>query len=68
MAHNSEWEGFKDQSKNCEVVTANRHLAAACRNRGMVFSVQSIPMEYVLPLLSNNCTATEERCFLHGQC
>jgi hypothetical protein len=36
------------------------------KNRDMEFSVQSLPMavdatmEYVMPLLSNNCTATEE--------
>jgi hypothetical protein len=39
-------------------------------NRGMVFSVQSMPMvvhasmEYVMPSLTNNCTAAEEQCFL----
>jgi hypothetical protein len=38
----------------------------------MVFSDQYVPMamhatvEYVMLLLSNNCTATEERCFLRG--
>jgi hypothetical protein len=38
----------------------------------MVFSAQSMPMaahttiEYVTPSLSNNCTATEKRCFLHS--
>jgi hypothetical protein len=43
-------------------------------NRGMVFSAQSVPMaahatmEYVMHSLSNNCTATEERCFLRGPC
>jgi hypothetical protein len=42
-------------------------------NRGMVFSVQSVPMaehtiEYVMPSVSNNCTATEEWCFLLGPC
>jgi hypothetical protein len=43
-------------------------------NRGMVFSMQSMPMaahatmKYVMPSLSNNCTATEEQCFLCGQC
>jgi hypothetical protein len=41
-------------------------------NRGMMFSVQSLPMaanatmEYVMPSLSNSRTLTEERCFLHG--
>jgi hypothetical protein len=25
-------------------------------------------MEYVMPPLSNNCTATEERCFLRSPC
>jgi hypothetical protein len=43
-------------------------------NRGIVFSAQSLPMaahaavEYVVPLLSNSCAATEERCFLRGPC
>jgi hypothetical protein len=38
-------------------------------NRGMVISVQSVPMaanatmDYVMPSLSNSCT-TEEQCFL----
>jgi hypothetical protein len=41
-------------------------------NRGIVFSVQSVPMiahttvEYVMPSLSNNCIATEERHYLRG--
>jgi hypothetical protein len=41
-------------------------------NRGMAFSAQSVPMaehatmECVMPSLSNNCTATEKRCFLSG--
>jgi hypothetical protein len=40
----------------------------------MVFSVQSVQiaahatMEYVMSFLSNNCTATEERCFLRSPC
>jgi hypothetical protein len=25
-------------------------------------------MEYVMPPLGNNCTATEELCFLRGRC
>jgi hypothetical protein len=39
-------------------------------DRGMMFSAQTLPMvahatmEYVTPSLSNNCTITEERCFL----
>jgi hypothetical protein len=43
-------------------------------NRGMVFSAKSVAMvaharmEYVMPSLSNNCTATEERCLLRGPC
>jgi hypothetical protein len=43
-------------------------------NRGMVFSTQSVPMavhaimEYVMPSLSNSCTAAEERCFIRGPC
>jgi hypothetical protein len=43
-------------------------------NRGMVFSSQSVAMaahatmEYVMPSLSNNCTATEERCLIRGPC
>jgi hypothetical protein len=38
-------------------------------NRGVVFFVQSVLMavhttvEYIMPLLSNNCTATDEQCF-----
>jgi hypothetical protein len=41
-------------------------------NRRVVFSAQSMPMavnatmEYVMPPLSNNCTAREEWCFLRG--
>jgi hypothetical protein len=41
-------------------------------NKGMVFSVLSVPMtahatmEYVMPLLWNNCGATEERCFIYA--
>jgi hypothetical protein len=52
------------------VVTRQRSV----NNRGMVFSVQSVPMaahapmEYVKPLRSNNCTLTEERCFLRRLC
>jgi hypothetical protein len=44
------------------------------KNRGMVFSAQSVPMaahtivEYVIQSLSNNCTATEEQCFLRSPC
>jgi hypothetical protein len=39
-----------------------------------VFSVRSVPMAshatmvWVMPLLSDNCTATEERCFLCSPC
>jgi hypothetical protein len=50
-------------------------------NKGMVFSAQSVPMaahakmEYVMPSLSNNCTATGKvfstrsvpRCYKQGQ-
>jgi hypothetical protein len=42
--------------------------------RRMVFSAQCMPiaahatMEYVMPLLSKNCTETEERCFLCVPC
>jgi hypothetical protein len=42
--------------------------------RGMVFSVRSVPtvehatMEYVMPPVSNNRTATKERCSLRGPC
>jgi hypothetical protein len=41
-------------------------------NREMVFSAQTVPMaahatmEYLTPSLINNCTAAEERCFLHS--
>jgi hypothetical protein len=41
-------------------------------NRGKVFSAQCVPMaahatmEYAMPSLSNNCTATDEPCFLLG--
>jgi hypothetical protein len=40
--------------------------------RGMVFSAQSVPMaghatmEYIMPSLSNNCTAKRKRYFLRG--
>jgi hypothetical protein len=43
-------------------------------SRGMMFFAQSVLMaghttvEYIMPSLSNNCTATEEWCFLHGLC
>jgi hypothetical protein len=43
-------------------------------NRGMVFCARSVPMlehvtvNYVMPPLSDNRTATEERCFLRGSC
>jgi hypothetical protein len=43
-------------------------------NRSMVFSEQSVTMaahatvEYIMPSLSNNCTATEEWCFLCSPC
>jgi hypothetical protein len=43
-------------------------------NRGMVFSVEPMLMavhtivEYIMPSLSNNFTATQERCFLRGLC
>jgi hypothetical protein len=42
--------------------------------RGMVFSVQSVQMsaqetvEYIVQSLIDNCTATEERCFLCSPC
>jgi hypothetical protein len=51
-------------------VTMQRPL----NNRGMVFSAQSVLMaahaaiEYIIPLLSNNFTATEEQCFLCSPC
>jgi hypothetical protein len=38
----------------------------------MAFSSRSVPVaahttiKYVMPTLSNNCTGTEERCFLRG--
>jgi hypothetical protein len=41
---------------------------------GMVFSARSVSIaahgiiKYVMPLLSNNRTATEEQCFLLGPC
>jgi hypothetical protein len=41
-------------------------------DRGIVFSGQSVQMvahatiEYVMPSLSSNCTATEKQCFLRG--
>jgi hypothetical protein len=41
-------------------------------DKGMVFSVQSVPMaahtttKYVMPSLRNNCTSMEQRCFLRG--
>jgi hypothetical protein len=43
-------------------------------NSGMVFSAQSVltaahaTVEYVMPLLSNNCTAMEEHYLLCGPC
>jgi hypothetical protein len=43
-------------------------------NRGMVLSAQFVPMdshttvEYIIPILSNGCTATEMWCFLYGSC
>jgi hypothetical protein len=43
-------------------------------NIGMVFPAQSVAMaaheimEYVMPSLSNNCTATEEQFYLRGPC
>jgi hypothetical protein len=43
-------------------------------NRGMVFSAQPMLMaghatvEFIMPSLSNSCTATEELCFLRGLC
>jgi hypothetical protein len=51
-------------------VTRQRNV----NNRGMVSSAQSMPMaahatmEYVMPSLSNNYTATEERRFLCSSC
>jgi hypothetical protein len=42
--------------------------------RGMVFSARSVlmaahaTMEYIIPPISNNCTAKEEQCFLRGPC
>jgi hypothetical protein len=41
-------------------------------NRGVALSAQSVPMavhatmEYIMPLLNNNYTATGERCSLRG--
>jgi hypothetical protein len=55
----------------CEHVTRQRHVN---NNRGMVFSAPAVPMaahatmEYGMPQLRNNRTATEERCFLRGLC
>jgi hypothetical protein len=43
-------------------------------NKETVFSAQYVPiashatMEYVMPSLNNNCTATEEQYFLRGPC
>jgi hypothetical protein len=43
-------------------------------NREMVFSARHLPMAthakiwHIVPPLSNNCPATEERCFLCGPC
>jgi hypothetical protein len=43
-------------------------------NNREMFSAQPVPaavhatMEYIIPYLNNNCTATEEWCFLCGLC
>jgi hypothetical protein len=58
-------------SHNSQPLTRQRHIN---NNRGMVFSVRSVPMaghavvDYVMPSLSNSCTATEEQCYLCGPC
>jgi hypothetical protein len=63
----------KDRERsNC--TTAVAKLLPVNSNRGKVFSVRSLPMaaqatmQYVVPPLSNNCTATDKRCFLCGPC
>jgi hypothetical protein len=59
----------------CRPVASNDHEISNCTTAiAMVFSVRSVPMaahatlEYITPLLSNNCTAAEKRCFLCGPC
>jgi hypothetical protein len=63
------------ESKNCGDTTAGRYLAAARKQqKELFFSAQSVPMvapttvEYVMPSLSKNRTATEEQCFLRDMC
>jgi hypothetical protein len=61
--------GIFAQSKNCAVTITRQQ---PINNKEMVFSVQFMSMaahttmEYIIPSLSNNCMATEERCFLRG--
>jgi hypothetical protein len=56
---------------SCKHVTRQRHVNNNKNNIGMVFSTLSVPMatmEYGMPPLRNNCTATEERYFVRGLC
>jgi hypothetical protein len=64
MAHSLKARIFKSQR---QAVTWQRRVNY---NRGMLFSAQSMQMvvEYVMPSLSNNCTAIEERRFLCCPC
>jgi hypothetical protein len=65
--------GIFAHSKNCTVTVAGRNCPVN-KNRGMVFSARPVLMvahatiRYIMPPLSNNCTATEASCFLWGPC
>jgi hypothetical protein len=72
---------FKDDivafSLNARIVESQQlavTMQQPVNNRGMVFSAQSVLMaahatvEYVMPLLSNKCTAREEQYLLCSPC
>jgi hypothetical protein len=67
--------GIFAQNKNCGVTTAGRYQAATRKQQqrngvfcAVVPMAAHATMEYIVPPLSNNCIATEKRCFLRGPC
>jgi hypothetical protein len=59
--------GIFAQSKNCGVTAAHKQERNAVSAQVMPMAAHTT-VECIMPSLSNSCTATEERCFLHGPC
>jgi hypothetical protein len=64
------WHTHSKQDTQQPAITGQRPV----NNKGIVYSAQSVltavhaTVEYFMPPLSNNCTVTEEWCFLRGPC